>query len=209
MKFILVRVKKMSLVVGTSYSLSILPGQVFVKEAICNGNFNNPVYYFRDNSSSDCNYSNTGACLQGFLNPGETGTVENFQLEMNGVTPSPAIISFDTSDSKFIITDTGTYEVSYDISHFQAGNGYGTTVNSYFEDFSSNTIIIGSESEKTLRNNEDYDTSPGKFTLTISAIPYELRLIHGYMNTADLSLVPVPRIFVYSRGTVVKFTKLN
>jgi hypothetical protein len=203
----------MTLDIGTTYRLSILPGQVFVKEAICSGNLTMPIYYFRGTTSNDCNINNTGSCLQGSLSPGQTGPVQNFDSrETIGVASGSEAISFNTTNSRFIITDTGTYEVSYNISHFQSENGNGTTVHSFFEIFSSSAVITGSESEKTLRNKSDYDTSPGKFTLTVTSVPYEIRLINGYMNTADLSpgpLLPVPKIYVYSRGTVVKFTKLN
>ena len=198
----------MVLTVGTNYSLSILKGQVFVKEAICSGNLGIPLYYFRDFAGNDCNISMTGLCLQGNLSPGETGPVQNFGTpETIGVTIPE--ISFNTGDNTFNFSGTGVFEVEYNISHFMTENGEVTTVHSYFENGDTNAVMPGSESEKTVRNKYDYVTSPGKFVYNAVTTGTKLRLIHGYMNDHDVGLVPEPNIYVYSRGTVIKFSKLS
>ena len=203
------------LTLNTNYILSVVKGGGILKDERCDGEAGIPTYYFNDSASFSCNFDNLGSCNQGSVLPGATGIINNFRtLNKVFVKDSSSLVTFNESDNAFIISETGSYEIQYDISHFLTENGEGTTIATcMMQDNGSGGVtyvdIAGSENIKYMRDSETYATSSRTFYITITNPTTRLRVLHAYLNTFNASDPTPPEAYVYPRGTSVRIRKMK
>lgn len=203
------------LTLNTNYTLSIIKGGGMLRDERCDGEAGVPTYYFTDAVSFGCNYDNLGTCDQGSVLPGATGIVGNFRtVNKVFVRDSMSEVSYNETYEAFVIAETGSYEIQYDISHFITENGEGTTISTCMlqDNGSGGTTYVnipGSENLKYMRDRETYVTSSRTFYITISVANTRIRTLHSYLNTYNAEDVPPPEVYVYPRGTSVRIRKMK